>query len=84
MTDMFKWPTILSGLLCIVKLISPAIISWGWCFAPLWITLSFTFAFVLIVFGIALFLSNREKQGPKPFSNQVRDLFGKRYTTTTT
>lgn len=56
MTDMFKWPTILSGLLCIVKLISPAIISWGWCFAPLWITMIFVFAVFIVIVLTSFFI----------------------------
>jgi hypothetical protein len=54
-----------------------------WCFAPLWITFGFIFIFVSLVFVIALTISD-EKKGSKPFSHRVRNVFGKRYTTTTT
>jgi len=56
MVDLLKWPTILSGLLCIVKLISPAIISWGWCFAPLWITVIFVFAVFIVIVLTSFFI----------------------------
>ena len=56
MGAVFKWPTILSGLLCIAKLISPAIISWGWCFAPLWITLIFVFAVFIVILLTTFFI----------------------------
>lgn len=56
MVDLLKWPTILSGLLCIVKLISPAIISWGWCFAPLWITMIFVFAVFIVIVLTSFFI----------------------------
>jgi hypothetical protein len=39
--------------------------------------------FVSLVFVIALIISD-EKKGSKPFSHRVRNVFGKRYTTTTT
>lgn len=79
-----KWPTLLSAVLCVVKLLLPSSgLTWMWCFAPLWITFGFIFVFVSLVFVIALTISD-EKKGPKPFSHRVRNVFGKRYTTTTT
>lgn len=79
-----KWPTFLSGVLCIVKLVFPnSGLTWMWCFAPIWITLGFILAFVLLVFVLSLIISD-EKKGSKPFSHRVRNIFGKRYTTTTT
>lgn len=56
MVDLLKWPTILSGLLCIVKLISPAIISWGWCFAPLWITMGLILVLFIVILLTTFFI----------------------------
>jgi hypothetical protein len=56
MGSVFKWPTILCGLLCVAKLISPTIISWGWCFAPLWITLMFVFAVFIVILLTSFFI----------------------------
>ena len=84
MESLSKWPTFLSAVLCLIKLLyAGSGLTWVWCFAPLWITLGFLLLLVLLVFVSALTVSD-EKKGSKPFSHRVRNIFGKRYTTTTT
>jgi len=65
MVDLLKWPTILSGLLCIVKLISPAIISWGWCFAPLWITMALILVMFIVILLTTFFIKPKHLTNPR-------------------